>query len=208
LLRNIIYISGGIFLFFAGMLAYGMLLNIREVTLQEAMQEKNISELENVSILVRKSKFRLELYTDTVLVKSYRAVFGKNLKPEKVKKGDYITPTGVYKICNKDSLSKFYKFFKINYPNEIDITEAYRKKIIDRTLFTKLLEVVKNGNCSYIDSEITEEIGIHGVGRFNLIFKNLPFAFNWTNGSIAICDEGMDELDKIIKIGTKVTIVN
>jgi hypothetical protein len=190
------------------MLAYGMLLNIREVPLNKAMQEKNIDELKNVSILIRKSKFKLELYSDTVLVKSYRAVFGKNLKPEKMVKDDYITPIGDYKICNKDSLSKFHKFFKISYPNEVDITVAFRKKIIDKNAFLKLLNTFKSGDCEYIDSEITEEIGIHGVGKFNFIFKNLPFAFNWTNGSVAISDEAIDELDKIVNIGTKVTIVN
>ncbi len=190
------------------MLAYGMLLNIREVTLSDAMHEKNLTELKNISILIRKSKFRLELYSDTTFVKSYRAVFGKNLKTEKLIKNDYITPVGEYRICNKDSVSKFYKFFKFNYPNEVDITTAYRKKIIDRNEFLQLSETAKKGDCFYVDSEITEELGIHGVGRFNFIFKNLPFAFNWTNGSIAICDEGMDELDKLVKIGTKVTIVN
>lgn len=190
------------------MLAYGMLLNIREAPISEVMHEKKLKELKNVNILIRKSKFRLELYSDSILVKSYRAVFGKNLKTEKFVKNDYITPVGEYKICKIDSVHKFYKFFKLNYPNEKDITEAYRRKIISRSEFLNLLGTFKKCECNYIDSEITEEIGIHGVGKFNFIFKNLPFAFNWTNGSIAISNEGMDELYKFVKTGTKVTIVN
>jgi hypothetical protein len=59
LLRNIIYISGGIILFFAGMLAYGMLLNIREVPISEVMHEKKLKEIKNVNILIRKSNFML-----------------------------------------------------------------------------------------------------------------------------------------------------
>ncbi len=208
MLRNIIYISGSILVFFAGLLAYGMLLNINEQSLNEVMQKRNITELKNVSIIISKSKFKLMLYSDTVFVKSYRAVFGKNLKSEKVRKNDFVTPTGEYSICNMDSSDKYFMFFKLNYPNEKDITEAYRNKIIEKKTFVKLMENLKEDNCNYIDSEITEEIGIHGVGKFNIIFKNLPFAFNWTNGSIAISNEGMEELSKVIKIGTKVSIVN
>ena len=45
MIRNIIYFSGSIILFFAGVILYGIILNIREDTLQEAMAEKGISEL-------------------------------------------------------------------------------------------------------------------------------------------------------------------
>lgn len=208
MLRNIIYISASIIVFFAGLLAYGMLLNINELSLNEEMQKRNITELKNVSILVSKSKFKLMLYSDTVLVKSYRAVFGKNYKNDKIRKNDLATPLGEYKICKKDTSENYFMFFKLNYPNEKDITEAYKNKLIDKNTFIKLTENLSKDSCNYINSEITEDIGIHGVGRFNIIFKNLPFAFNWTNGSIAISNEGMEELSKIIKIGTKVSIVN
>ena len=50
------------------------------------------------------------------------------------------------------------------------------------------------------------EIGIHGIGRLNYIFKNLPFVYNWTNGSIAMSDEDIDELYSVVKLGTKVVI--
>jgi len=35
----------------------------------------------------------------------------------------------------------------------------------------------------------------------------LPFPFNWTNGSIAITNEDIDEISKFIKIGSPVKIV-
>ena len=52
MIRNIIYFSGSIILFFAGVILYGIILNIREDTLQEAMAEKGISELSDVSLVV------------------------------------------------------------------------------------------------------------------------------------------------------------
>lgn len=49
-------------------------------------------------------------------------------------------------------------------------------------------------------------IGIHGIGRLNPIFKNLPFVYNWTDGSIAISNESLDELLSVINTGTQVVI--
>ncbi len=42
MLRNIIYISGSIVLFFAGVLLYGILLNARVITLEESLKIKNV----------------------------------------------------------------------------------------------------------------------------------------------------------------------
>jgi hypothetical protein len=56
------------------------------------------------------------------------------------------------------------------------------------------------------NSPLGGNIGIHGIGKLNFLFKNLPFVFNWTDGSIAISNEEIDELCGVIKKGTKVTI--
>ncbi len=193
--------------FFAGMITYGIILNIREVTLKEAMTEKQLTKLNNVYLVVNRKKYRLELYSDSILVKSYKAVFGKNFGTEKRSKDDYITPIGEYKICSIDTMSKFNKFFQINYPNEKDATEAYRNNFISKKDFLTLQKFWSNNDCPTEDTPINAVIGIHGMGRFNFIFKNLPFSFNWTNGSVSISDESIDELYPIIKIGTKVSIV-
>jgi len=50
------------------------------------------------------------------------------------------------------------------------------------------------------------DIGIHGIGRLNFFFKNLPFVFNWTDGSIALSNENIDELISVVKVGTKIVI--
>jgi len=49
-------------------------------------------------------------------------------------------------------------------------------------------------------------ICIHGIGRLNSIFKNLPFVYNWTDGSIALSNESLDEILSVIKTGTQVVI--
>ena len=49
-------------------------------------------------------------------------------------------------------------------------------------------------------------IGIHGIGRLNSIFKNLPFVYNWTDGSIALSNEDLDEILTVINTGTNIVI--
>ena len=62
------------------------------------------------------------------------------------------------------------------------------------------------GSAINFNPAFSDSIGLHGTGKLNFIFKNLPFAYNWTSGSVAISNEGIRELAAIIKKGTKVVI--
>ncbi len=208
MLRNILYISGGIFVFFVGMVIYGIILNSGEINLAEAMQSKGLSKLENVHLVVNKNKYRVELYSNTLLIKSYKAVFGKNKSEIKTFAEDYVTPLGSYIICSVDTNSVYHKFLKLNYPNLRDAAEALKNGYISNEEYMKLKEGFNNNDCSPYDTKLGANIGIHGIGEYNLIFKNLPFVFNWTNGSIAVSNESIDEIYEATHIGTKVEIRN
>lgn len=207
MLRNIIYIISSILLFFVGLILYGILLNTREVSLDDAMREKNISTLKNPTIFIDRRNYYLALYSDTVLVKKYNAVFGRNNGSLKLSKEDFITPSGTYKICKIDTNYIYYKKLYLNYPNINDAAEALRLRIINKSEF---IAISNNNNegCSYEHTKLGGNIGIQGIGEYNIVFKNLPFVFNWTNGSIAVSNENIDELLSVINIGTKVTIKN
>jgi murein L,D-transpeptidase YafK len=204
--RNIFYVVSSIVLFIAGVIVYGIILNLREVPLSEAMHEKGFTELNNVNIVIEKSAYSLLLYDDSTLIKTYRANFGKNIRAPKLFKDDNATPTGVYRICSIDTNSIYHKFFKINYPNLDDATAAFRKGLIDQTQFDNLKFQYYYGDCSDSTTILGGNIGIEGIGKYNDIFKNLPFVYNWTNGSIALSNEDIDELYTVIKKGTKVVI--
>ena len=135
MLRNIVLFSGGIILFILGIVIYGVILNLSEPTLKEAMREKGFTKLENTSIIIEKRTYSLNLYEDTVLVKTYRANFGMHVNIPKSKADDDATPVGEYKICDIDTVHKYYKFFKINYPNLNDASEALRKNVITQKQF-------------------------------------------------------------------------
>ncbi len=206
LVRNVIFFSGGIILFIFGVIAYGIILNLKEVPLKEAMAEKGFTRLDNPNIVIDRSSYTLDLYEDTVLIKSYRANFGRNVGVPKSRAGDLATPVGVYKICSIDTASKYYKFFRLNYPNLDDATNALRIGLINQTEFDKLKFEYYYRDCTDADTPLGGNIGIQGIGRLNSLFKYLPFNYNWTDGSIAISNESIDELYSVVKKGTKVVI--
>jgi len=203
---NIIYMTAAMFLFMLGMILYGIILNIREVPLAESMGRKGFTNLVNCNILIDKENYTLNLYEDTVLVKSYRVSFGRNVHHVKNRAGDEATPIGVYKICAIDSSELYTRLFRLNYPNIDDASEALRKGLISQKDFNQIKFEFYYEGCTKFNKVLGGEIGIHGIGRLNYIFKNLPFVYNWTNGSIAMSDEDIEELYSVVKIGTKVVI--
>ncbi|MCP5064338.1 MAG: L,D-transpeptidase [Ignavibacteriae bacterium] len=208
MLRNVVYIATSILIFFLGVVLYGIILNLREVTLDEALKEKEIQSISNPSIIIDRKNYSLTLYSDTLNVKTYKVVFGNNISSEKLSKNDFITPIGNYKICNIVPDINYYKKLKLNYPNIQDAGRGLYSKVISKIEYSTILNSLNNANCSYGYTKLGANISIQGIGKYNLIFKNLPFVFNWTNGSIAMSNENIDELIEVISIGTKVIIKN
>ena len=206
MLKNILYISGSVVIFFAGMVLYGVILNLKEVTLAEALSDKGIKKIQNVRLFVDRKNYRIELYSDNVLVKTYKAAFGKNSATLKTSADDNVTPLGDYKICSIDTVSKFHKFLHLNYPNGRDAAEAIKQGYINRDEFNLIIFADRQNTCPPNNTKLGSGIGIHGIGTYDFIFKNLPFTFNWTNGSISVSDENIDELYSAVRIGTPVKI--
>lgn len=188
------------------MICYGIVLNLWEVPLKEAMALKGIKEIKNPTIVVDRKNYQVRLYSETTLVKTYKAVFGKTAGDVKISKDDNVTPFGDYKICNIDTVSRFHKFLKLNYPNFHDAAEAYLRNYITKDEYEAIQLAYKRDECAPAETKLGAGIGIHGIGTYDLIFRNLPFSFNWTNGSIAVSNKNVDEIYSVIKIGTPVKI--
>ncbi len=206
ILKSALFFSGGIILFIIGVIAYGVILNLREVPLQEAMTEKGFTKLHNPNIIINRKDYSLNLYEDTVLIKSYHASFGKNVHNPKTRADDFATPVGTYQICSIDKDHKYYIKLKLNYPNINDITEALRKNLITQQEFDQLKFEFYYEDCPTLETPLGNDVSIHGIGEYNVIFKNLPFVFNWTDGSIAVSNEDIYELYSVVSKGTKVVI--
>jgi murein L,D-transpeptidase YafK len=206
LVKNILYIFGSVILFFAGMICYGIVLNLQEVSLKEAMAQRGISEIKDPQLVVDRKNFQVRLYSKSAFIKTYKAAFGKVTGDVKSSKNDNVTPLGEYRICSVDTLSRFHKFLKINYPNIHDAAEAYTRNYITRDEYEAILVASRKDECSPLETSLGAEIGIHGIGTYDIIFRNLPFSFNWTNGSIAVSNKSIDEIYSVVKIGTPVKI--
>lgn len=204
--RNVIYISAAIIVFMIGVVVYGVILNIRQIPLSEAMLEKGFTKLTKPNIVIDRETYTLNLYEDSVFIKSYRVSFGRNVHHIKTKNGDEATPVGEYKICGIDTSNKYHIFFRLNYPNLQDGTNALKKGWLTQKEFNQLKFEFYYEGCTKFNDILGGNIGIHGIGRLNYIVKNLPFVFNWTDGSIALSDEDADELYSVVKVGTKVVI--
>jgi murein L,D-transpeptidase YafK len=205
MLKNIAYILGSVFVFFSGLIFYGMILNAREIPLKKAMEKAKLRKLQNVKIVINRNTYELKLFSDSVLVKTYKAVFGRN--KSNIKNGnDMATPRGKYKICRITRTSEYYRFYFLNYPNTKDAAEGLKKKLIDKDNYLRIVKALEKGNCPPQNTTLGGKIGIHGIGKYDFIFRNLPFVFNWTNGSVALSNEDIDELAPYLKIGTPVII--
>lgn len=206
LLKNFFLTILTIIFFLSGVVLYGMILNLRDVPLKVAILKSGKDSLDNVNILIERKSFTLYLYSDTTIIKKYRASFGKNLLDKKINNKDGATPVGIYSICEIISEHKYHRYLRINYPNLSDAVDAFRIGIITKKEFDVISDKIEKGECPSDKTQLGGDIGIHGIGRFNFFLKNLPFVFNWTNGSIALSNEHIDELYSIVSKGTKVVI--
>lgn len=198
--------TAGIVVFIFGVIAYGIILNSLEDPLPVAMVKKGYTQLNDVNIVIERKTFTLNLYEDTVLIKSYRANFGRNHNVAKVRANDNATPVGEYQICDIDTANNYHKFFKLNYPNLNDSGEALKRGLITQEEYDQLRFQYYYEDCPKLMTALGGNMGIHGIGRLNYIFKNLPFVYNWTDGSIALSNEHIDEIYSVINKGTKVVI--
>ena len=205
-LKNVIYLTFAIIIFFFGVIVYGIVLNLRDVPLSEAMLKNGYTEITNPKIVVDRHNYTLGIYEDSVLIKNYRVSFGKSVHTPKTRAGDKATPVGVYKICKIYTTHKYYKFFQLNYPNLEDGADALRKGLISQKEYNDIKFEYYYEGCTKFHNILGGDIGIHGIGELNYIFKNLPFVFNWTDGSIAISNENIDEIYSVIREGIEVVI--
>jgi len=136
-------------------------------------------------ILVEKSKRRLTIFKQDKEIKTYRIALGRDPDGPKLQKGDQKTPEGLYFVDYKVRNSVYHRALHINYPNQDDIERA-------RSLG------VTPGN----------SIMIHGMKKDKLWMGDVQYLFNWTNGCIAVQDHEMDEIWRLVRIGTPIRITN
>jgi murein L,D-transpeptidase YafK len=134
-------------------------------------------------VVVYKHDRKLVLLSRGMEVKSYRVALGGNPVGPKTQQGDHRTPEGSYVLDSRNPNSHFYKAFHVSYPNSKDIAAA------------KKLGFSPGG-----------DIMLHGLPKEYAWVGKAHTLHDWTDGCIAVTNEEMDELWKLVPVGTPIEI--
>lgn len=139
--------------------------------------------LKATKIIVKKADRKMMLYAKDKLLKTYNISLGGDPVGHKVQEGDGKTPEGNYTISYKNPASRFHKSLKISYPNSVDVAHA------------KKLGVSAGG-----------DVMIHGLGKDFSYLGKMHTLYDWTLGCISVTNEEIDEIWKIVDVGTSIQI--
>jgi murein L,D-transpeptidase YafK len=134
-------------------------------------------------IVIVKSTRTMTLMNSGKVLKTYKVALSAHSIGGKERVGDDKTPEGLYTVDWKNAQSKFHLALHVSYPNAAD-KERARK-----------LGVNSGG-----------EIEIHGLGAGFGWLGALHRQTDWTAGCIAVTNEEIDEIWKLVAVGTPIEI--
>lgn len=141
------------------------------------------STVEVDQIVVNKSKRELVLLMKGKVVRTYQVALGKNPVGAKERQGDKKTPEGDYTISGRNPASAFHKSLRISYPNAGDRERARRQGY-----------------------DPGGHIMIHGLPNGQGSIGGLHRQADWTDGCIALTDEEIEEVWRLVPNGTPIRI--
>jgi len=144
---------------------------------------------DSVMVVVNKSKYTVDVFYRQRRIRSYKAVFGPKPMENKMMAGDRATPEGWFKIQNKNPSSKYDKFMLLNYPNDSSTARFNRLKA--------------NGTLPQ-SARIGGDVGIHGIWKGG--DDMIEMGVCWTDGCVALKNKDVEELFKLVGVGTPVYI--
>ena len=134
-------------------------------------------------ILVDKSERTLILYRNGQPLRTYPISLGLNPLGHKQYEGDRRTPEGIYRIDARNSDSSYYLSLRISYPNRRDVQSAQKK-----------------------GRDPGGQIMIHGSPNGRLIKTSANYSYDWTDGCIAVSNAAMEEIWRMVEVGTLIEI--
>jgi len=140
---------------------------------------------------IKKGDHTLTLFANDVAVKTYKVAIGPGGSGPKTREGDMVTPVGRYRITQHQP-SQYRTFLRLDYPTAAD----WRR-----------FRALKASGVLPADATIGGDIGIHGPPvRLPDELKPALKAHDWTAGCIAVDDDEIREIARLVKDGTVVDI--
>jgi murein L,D-transpeptidase YafK len=134
-------------------------------------------------IVIAKSARTMTLEEGGQPLKTYKVALGGQPVGAKQQQGDHKTPGGEYFVDAKNSRSQFYMALHLSYPNAADRLQARK------------LGVNAGG-----------DVEIHGLGKQYGWIGARHRLTDWTDGCVAVTNEEIEEIFRIVPIGTRVEI--
>ena len=147
-------------------------------------------------IVIKKNQKKLYLYSEETLLRAYPVKLGYNPVDDKIRQGDRCTPEGEYYICVKNPQSKYYLSLGLSYPNIEDARRGLENKLITQQEFDDIARRITKKSIPPWNTPLGGEIFIHGGGE----------TWDWTYGCVALHNKDIEELYKVIGVGTEVII--
>ncbi len=135
------------------------------------------------SLVLVKSLRLLIVYAEGAAVRTYRVALGEQPLGPKRFQGDERTPEGLYRIDSRNPDSQYHLSLHVSYPNAVDRARAQ--------LWGK---------------EPGGDIMIHGlpVGDESVGIEHTQY--DWTHGCIAVTDREIEELWRLVPVGTPIDL--
>ena len=135
------------------------------------------------SIVILKKDHLLELIAKGKMIRTYKVALGQGGLAPKQKEGDARTPEGRYVIDSRNAASAYHKALHISYPNAEDRKRAAK------------LGVSPGG-----------AVMIHGLPNGKGWVGAGHRLYDWTLGCIAVTDDEIEEIWRLVPTGTPVEI--
>lgn len=134
-------------------------------------------------VIVLKKERKLMLMHGGDVLKTYRVALGSHPVGPKVYSGDHRTPEGDYVIDRRNPKSQYHRSLHISYPNVADVARARK--------------LGKNPG---------GDIFIHGLPNGQGWIGKAHTMRDWTLGCIAVTDEEIEEIWRVVPDGTPIEI--
>ncbi len=139
------------------------------------------------SVVVRKGERKIQLLHKGEVYREYRVALGGNPTGHKFMEGDQRTPEGDYVLNWRNPNSSFHKSIHVSYPNERDRAFARALGVNPGGM------IMVHGRPNWLTSASVARD--HYDGR------------DWTNGCIAVTNDEMEEIWRLVRDGTPIRIL-
>ena len=141
------------------------------------------SQVKADRVVVLKQERTLQLINHGTILKTYKVALGGTPIGPKIQRGDHRTPEGVYVLDHRNVHSQFYKSIHISYPSAADRGKSAK------------LHVAPGG-----------DIFLHGLPNGYGWVGSKHRLKDWTDGCVAVTNEEIDEIWRLVPDGTPIEI--